>query len=449
MKPLISPKSIAAARGSLRRANLRFLRDYPGEPLRRQPVHIYHEGAQHFSAARTAEVGRIAQETLRRHAPDATALGHSLGLPAGGELAARVHRRVVEKLEREPIEDFRIDFEDGFGARPDDEEDRYAVSVGEEVAKGLAEGTLPPFVGIRLKPFSEELFSRSARTLDLFVGALARASGGKVPENFVVCLTKVNVPEHVSMLAKLLGALETRARIRKGALKIELMIETAQAFFDTEGAPRLRALAAAGGGRVISVNFGTYDFTASLNITAAYQSMAHPACDFARHLMQVAFAGTGITISDGATNVMPLPPHAGEGDLTPEQRRENDSVVHRAWQVSYKHIRHGLERAYYQGSDLHPTQLPIRYAAVYAFFLEGLAPASLRMRTFLEKAAQATVLGGLFDDAATGQGLLNYFLRGVSCGALTAADVAASGLTPEDLEGRSFAAILKRRTGQS
>jgi len=56
------------------------------------------------------------------------------------------------------------------------------------------------------------------------------------------------------------------------------------------------------------------------------------------------------------------------------------------------------------------------------------------------------MLGTIFDDAATGQGLLNFFLRGVNCGALTEGEALATGLTLEELRGRSFVKILKARS---
>jgi hypothetical protein len=199
-------------------------------------------------------------------------------------------------------------------------------------------------------------------------------------------------------------------------------------------------------GRCVGAHLGVYDYTATLNVTAAHQSMTHPWSDFARGMMQVSLAGTGVALSDGATNVMPVGPHKpGTKALTAAQKKENREVVHRAWRLAYGHTRHSLERAFYQGWDLHPAQLPVRYAAVYAFFLEGLEPASRRLKSFIDKAAQATLLGDVFDDAATGQGLLNYFLRGISCGALTEEEARAAGLTLEELRSRSFLKILEGR----
>ena len=197
----------------------------------------------------------------------------------------------------------------------------------------------------------------------------------------------------------------------------------------------------------MAAHFGTYDYTASLNITAAHQHMLHPACDFARHVMQVALAGTGVWISDGATNVLPIAPHRKfKRSMTRRELAENRSAVHGAWKLHYEHVRHSLANGYYQGWDLHPAQLPTRYAALYAFFLEGLEAASVRLRAFVAKAGQATLVGDVFDDAATGQGLLNYFLRAWGCGAITEREaVEKSGLTLEELRSRSFVKILKAR----
>ena len=209
------------------------------------------------------------------------------------------------------------------------------------------------------------------------------------------------------------------------------MIETTQAILKHRGQSNLPLLLEASRGRCIAAHFGTYDYTASYGITAAHQHMLHPACEFAKHVMQVALAGTGIWLSDGATNIMPV------------GARE---AVHRAWRLHAAHVRHSLETGFYQGWDLHPAQLPSRYAAVYAFFMEGLDAAAERLRNFVQKAARATLAGDVFDDAATGQGLVNYFLRAVSCGAITQSEaVRMSGLTNDELTGRSLLRILGNR----
>ncbi len=412
------PESLAAA-------NRDFARAHPGESGRRQPVHTVYGGAHLFKADLCRRLGTVAERALAEYAPDPATLALALGIPS--RLADTVYERVVEKLRREPVEDFRIDFEDGYGNRPDTEEDAAADAAAGEVSKGMAEGTLPPFLGIRVKPLNEESKTRSIRTLDRFLTALLKR--GRVPENFVVTLPKITVPEQVRALVGVLPA----------EIPMEMMIETPQSIFML---PRLMEEAH---GRCVAVHFGTYDYTASLGITAASQHMLHPACDFARSMMQTSVAGTGVWFSDGATNIMPVPVHRG-ASLTGQQTAENRAAVHRAWKLHYEHIRHSLYNAFYQGWDLHPAQLPSRYAAVYAFFLESLDSASERLRNFIAKAAQATLVGEVFDDAATGQGLLNYFLRAVNCGAIPESDAPAlTGVTLEELRSASFVKILAGR----
>ena len=285
------------------------------------------------------------------------------------------------------------------------------------------------------------------RTLELYVSTLLQHSGGVLPHGFVVTLAKVTVPEQVATLVELLARLEQSHRLERGALVIELMVETPQSILGADGAPALPRLVAAAAGRCRGCHFGAYDYSAGLNITAAHQGLRHPACDFARSVMQVSLAGTGVTLSDSSTMLMPVPPHRAEGgrSLTDARREENRRAVHAAWRAHYDDVRSSLYHGFYQGWDLHPGQLATRYAAVYAFFLESRSEAAERLRLFVERAAQATLLGNVFDDDATGQGLLNFFLRGINCGALTEEEALATGLTLDELRGRSFAKILAAR----
>jgi citrate lyase beta subunit len=479
MTSSLSDASLTDLTEPLRKANEEFSRHYPGETGRRQPVHTVYGGAHLFKSNSAKRLGSLAQRSLDQFATDFLTFARAIGLPGAAELpesiddanelvallkdeperarkekkaawlAYTIYRRVTDKLQREPVEDFRIDFEDGYGNRPDEEEDGHAVSAATEAAEGIRQGTLPPFIGIRIKPFNEELRARSFRTLDIFVSTLVALSKGRLPENFVVTLPKITIPEQVTTLAGLLTRLEKQTGLESGSLKFEMMIETTQSIINHRGEINLPLLLAAAEGRCIAAHFGTYDYTAGCNITAAHQHMLHPACDFAKHMMQVSFAGTGIWLSDGATNIMPVAPHRfveGDPALTTEQIEENRDVVHRAWKLHYDHIQHSLANAFYQGWDLHPAQLPTRYAAVYSFFLESLEAASERLKNFVEKAAKATLVGDVFDDAATGQGLLNYFLRAINCGAITETEaVELSGLTLPELHSASFVRILKNR----
>jgi citrate lyase beta subunit len=421
----------------------RLERDLPGEGPERQPVHTVYGGAHIFSAGTSARLGELALDFLDRWASTPEDLAAILDL--GDDLAGQVHRLLVAKLRREPVEDFRIDFEDGYGHRPDHEEDGHARSAAAELAEGMKAGTLPPFTGIRVKSLSGELHRRALRTLDLFVTS-AVEKGGRLPDGFVVTLPKIQDTAQVEVLGEALGELERELGI--GPIPVELMVETPQTIIDTEGTSGLRPFVDAGQGRVRGAHFGTYDYTASLSITAAYQTMTHPACDFARHALQVSLAGSGVWISDGATNVMPVAPHRGD-DLSPGQVEENRRTVHETMRLHYDHIRHSLTHAYYQGWDLHPAQLPTRYAAIYAFFLEGLDQAGQRLSNFVDSAAKATLVGKVFDDAATGQGLLNFFLRAINCGAIDVEEATArTGLGLDEIQTRSFLAILEGRTSE-
>lgn len=423
----------------LRTVNRELEQRYPGEDGRRQPVHTVYGGAHLFRASTATRLGELALASLQRYAPDATSFAAIVDAP--DHLAQTVYDRVVDKLQREAVEDFRIDFEDGYGNRSDDEEDGHAEQAAREVADAMEAGSLPPFLGIRIKPLTSELATRSMRTTDVFLTTLLEATGGVMPPGFVVTLPKIRVAEEAGILDELLGTLEERLGLDHGAIPMELMIEVTQAVIAADGRIPIRALVDGANGRCIAAHFGVYDYTASCTITADHQHMTHPACDYARHAMQVSLGGSGVWLSDGATNIMPVGPNGN-----PQSETENTRVVHNAMRLHVEHIRHSLVHAFYQGWDLHPAQLPTRYGALYTFFLEGLESAGSRLSNFVAKAAQATLAGDVFDDAATGQGLLNFFLRAINCGAVSEDEAASmTGLTIEELRARSFVAILDAR----
>jgi citrate lyase beta subunit len=443
-------KEIASINAKLSEANREFMHRYPGESNRRQSVHTVYGGAHLFKVDSPKKLGAVALRSLEEYAPEAQTLARAIGMTGDGQFAQRVYDRVIEKLRREPVEDFRLDFEDGYGNRADAEEDGHAASAALEVAQGLTTKSLPPFIGIRIKPLNEDLRARSMRTLDIFVTTLARKTDGKLPDNFVITVPKVQIPAHVTAAVRLFEILERKNKLPTGSLKIELMIETPQAIVNQSGESGLMSLVDAAEGRCGSVHFGVYDYTASCGITAAYQRMGHPVCDLARQTMLVSLAGTGIHLSDGATNILPVGPHRAAKDqqLTSEQERENLAAVHQAWRLGFEDNLHSLRNGFYQGWDLHPAQLVTRYAAVYSFFLESLDAASKRLSAFVEKAALASLFGDVFDDAATGQGLLNFFLRGMACGAITESEALATGLSLDELGSRSFLKILQGRRKQ-
>jgi citrate lyase beta subunit len=478
VKKSLASDSLWEAFAPLRLAHEKFASRYPGPRGDRQPVHTVYGGAHLFHRETAKRLGQKALEGMDEYAPDFISFARAIDLPGSQHLkgspdsaalaksiqgdpeAARnekryawfawaLYQRVREKLQREPVEDFRIDFEDGFGNRPNEEEDRFAAAAAGELAAGMAAGSLPPFIGLRIKPFNEELRDRSVRTLDIFLTELLGKTSGTLPRNFFITLPKVTIPEESAALAAVCSRLESALGLKAQTLQVELMIETPQSIFNERGELNLLPLAAAAQGRCVGAHFGTYDYTAGRGITAAHQHMLHLACDFAKEAMQVAYAGTGIWLSDGATNILPVPMHqaeTGAAPLSAAPTEDNRKAVHQAWKLHFEHIRHSLVNGFYQGWDLHPAQLVTRYAAVYSFFLESLDAASERLRNFIAKAAQATLVGEVFDDAATGQGLLNFFLRAMNCGAITAEEAQRlTGLTQAEFRSASFVKILDGR----
>ena len=472
MKTILSDERISVILKRLGSANSSFENNYPGKNLRRQPVQTFYEGAHLFKADSAKNFGKLANKNFSDCAPNFVRFAKSLGLKGADSLpdreaeinellteienngvdtnkstvwlAWRVYAQVKKKLESEPVEDFRLDYEDGFGIHPDEKEDAVAVQGATEVAEGMKRNILPPFIGIRIKPFNTEFVERSVRTLNIFISTLLEETGGALPDNFIVTLPKVEIPEQAAALVKVFEVLEADSVLNSVQLKMEIMIETTQSVFNVDGEVTARKIANASGNRCLGAHFGTYDYTASCDLIAAYQTMDNEVCDFARQVMKVAFGGSGIFLSDGATNIIPLAPHKGE-NLSALQIRENFESVHSAWKLSYRHIRHSLANAFYQGWDLHPAQLPIRYAANAAFFLEQLQLSSGRLRNLVEQASEATVSGDVFDDAATGQGLLNYFFRALNSGAIDPEDVENAGVTVEEVLGGSFRNIAEAR----
>ncbi len=457
----------------LKSANLEFQQKYPGDKPDRQPVHTVYGGANLFKSDTTVKMGEIALKNLQTYAPNFVELAKTLQLKGyehlpnlqkdiekfsrklddmaeverkqeNAWLAYSVYNKIIQKLQTEAVEDFRIDFEDGFGNRPDTEEDATAVNAATELALGMKNKTISPFIGIRIKPFTEDLKHRGVRTLDIFLSTLLEKTNGQLPENFIVMLPKVTIPEQVITLVRIFELIEKANHLPPKTLKMETMVEATQIVMDDEGRNPLFRIIKASEGRCIAAHFGTYDYTASCGITAKYQTMGHQVCDFAHHMTKVALGGTGIFLSDGATNVIPIGPHRGD-DLSFEALSENREAVHNAWRTGFDHTTHSLINGLYQGWDLNPAQLPMRYAATYNFFLSSYEDAVFRLRTFVDRAAISTLTGDIFDDAATGQGLLNFFLKAMNCGAITEEEALATGLTLDEIRSRSFFRILEGR----
>lgn len=388
----------------------------------RSPVHVVYGGAHLFQKDLAQKLGARAGDVLATYVEDDAALA---GLGIDATIAPDVRRRVAHKLATEPVEDLRIDFEDGFGVRDADEEDRFARLAGHALHASLVEGLAPPFVGLRIKPLTH--LPRAARTLSLFLEAL-----GPLPDDrtLLVTLPKVEDPATAAAFATLLARAEETHRLRPRALAAEIMVEHPRAVV-ARGRLCLGDLVDALDGRCVAAHFGSYDWSSSLGIAAIDQGLHHPACDLGKMLAALSLFGTGVRLSDGATTTLPVPPH--RAPATTAARDENRRAVRGALALHVGDVRRSLSLGLFQGWDLHPGQLVSRYAAVFAFYRAARAASVARLAAFVAGATQASRVGTAFDDAATARGLVSFLARGLACGALDADDVASSGLSVEAL----------------
>ncbi|MGW7479832.1 DUF6986 family protein [Nonomuraea muscovyensis] len=359
---------------------------WPGGAAAWQPVHTVYVPADRFSAATVAEWGGEALALAEAHLAGPDEVAEVFGLTggiAGGvaqgvteELAPGVRERVLRKLAREPVEDLRIDFEDGYGVRSAAEEDAHVEAAAEAVAAMRAAGTLPRRWGPRVKSFADGEAGRAVRTLDGFVTEVV-ARAGELPPGFVVTFPKVLMAGYLGQFAAVLDRLE--ARLGVAGLRFEMQVEAPQTLGFLRG-----DLAESLGGRLSAAHFGVFDYTAAIGLPPHEQRLDHPACDHARHVMQVAFAGTGVELSDGSLAAAPASGSAAD--------------VRALWARHAELVRHSLRHGFHQGWDMHPSHLVSRFATVYAFHLATYDGYRDRVRAWEERRAAG---GGVIDEPAT------------------------------------------------
>ena len=367
---------------------------YRGDFGGRQPIHTCYVPADKLTATTPAQWGAIALQTIEEHTPTAKVLATAVGADTGG--IEEIFDRIKAKLKAEPIEDLRIDFEDGYGRRGDDAEER-------DLAAALVafKDIKTPFIGIRMKALEAVMRNRGLKTLDQFTAGII--SNGKYPENCVITLPKVTFPEQVDVMVSALEVIEKAHGLTAGTIRFEIQIETTQAIMDQNGSVTAAQYIDRAKGRLSAFHYGTYDYSAAAGISSAYQSLDHPAADYAKNVLQVVTAGTTVRISDGSTNILPI---------------GTTAEVHAAMHNHYRLVRRSLERGIYQGWDLHGSQLPTRITANWIFYRDGLAAASLRLRNYLSSATSGTM-----DEPATALTLARYFLRGLDCGAIESSEI--------------------------
>lgn len=396
---------------SLTPVDAELARRYPGDPGTRQPVHTVYVPGDTFAEGTVRSWGDQALKALDEHAPDAASFAAVLGIP--DELAGPVHDRVRAKLEREPVEDLRIDFEDGYGPRPDAEEDEAAARAARLVSQAYANGTAAPYMGIRMKCMEAAVRDRGIRTTDIFLTGLmqaawsARRAGPHAAQG--------DVPGAGHRLRPAARSVRGGARAARRAARLR------DPDRDEPVHPRRRRhrrrrphdRRGAGPGHRSALRH------LRLQRLRRRQRRLPGQRPSGRRPRQGRHAGrsrrhrrTGL---DGSTNVLLVGP-------TPQ--------VHEAWRLHYGLTHRALARAYYQGWDMHPGHLPTRYAAVYTFYREGLEQAAARLAAYVAKAG-----GDVMDEPATAKALSGYLLRGIDCGALDTAEVARlTGLTRDDLD---------------
>ncbi len=361
----------------------------PKNPLLKKPSHTVYGGADRFRGDICAKLGAKALEFFEAVAKNATEFNVALDLPPALHISQHVYEKVREKLRQDAIEDFRIDFEDGFGQRSDKEEDAACVSSAAVLKELIAVKRAPSCIGIRIKSFHRSSKARGKRSLEHFFAEFFRGKQKRLPENFVVTLPKVTTEKEVTEFSGCLAALERKFKLKAYAIRAEILAETPEAYGLIRGELAMRRFVAAGKGRIVGVHFGVHDFCSSLGLASQTQHLRHQYCDFARYQMLLALAGTGVRIVDSITNVIPQQEQAGAINAKREV---------------FLNVRHALEHGVYQGWDIHPNQLPFRFAATYGFFEREVPLCLRRLQEFETAKGQAVKSGQTFDDEATIRG---------------------------------------------
>jgi citrate lyase beta subunit len=410
----------------------------PSFPVRKQPMHTLYGGAHLFSKATPEKVKEIAVKYFSAYIPNPDELAAIFQI-SDAAIAQELYEKTFAKLHTACLEDYRVDFEDGYGYRTDEEEDNAAVKAALEAAKAHEEHLLPPFFGFRIKPLTKISAKRSLRTLDIFLSKFFPIIKS-LPDNFIITLPKIENIEQCVVFNEVVSDFEKKLNLPDNYIKTELMIELPGALYSPSGAFILPELIKASGPRITGIHFGIYDFTSSIQIPAPSQSYTHAACDSVRFLMQCAGNLYPVAVSDGATSFLPLEIY--KVPVNKHEKAMNRDNVAKAWKLHFDNVLHSVHYGIFQGWDLHPSQIPARIAALQYYFLTNKIRTFDRLKRFVEQAAQATQKGGVFDDAATGQGLLNFVRRGYDCGALSEEDILSSGLTLRDISGKTFGEII-------
>lgn len=361
---------------------------FPGDRQAAQPAHTVYVSA-----------ADVDEQTPQRWGEKATAIAHDATAVLADLAPADVRGIVLDRLTSNPIEDLRIDLEDGYGWRPDVTEDADARRAGRVLAAWVADRPhAPRMAGVRAKGLGAAERSRGLRTLELVLDA-----AGGVPDGFVFTVPKLRDARQVDAVNLICAEFERVHGIAEGSLRFELQVEIPQAVLGPDGRATVADALHRGAPRVSGLHYGTYDYSAACGIVSAQQSLAHPVADHAKAVMQAAAAQTGVWISDGSTQVMPT----GDADQVAAALTRHHALVLRS-----------LERGYYQGWDMHPGHLVTRWLAVTGFFRSAMPTAAARLQGYFERRS-----GDVVDEPATAMSLALVVARGLAAGAFTSDEV--------------------------
>ncbi|MEV6768317.1 aldolase/citrate lyase family protein [Nocardia sp. NPDC051030] len=381
----LPPDVLAGIESRLNAVDSELARNYPGDRAG-QPIHTAYISAAEATADLPHEWGAAAAELAELHGDLLTGL-------AGSE----VFDLALNTLRQRPIQDLRLDFEDGYGTRGDEVEDRDATHAGEVLAKLPAEVISR---GIRMKGLTTAEWPRAVRTLE----RVLEGAGG-VPAGFVFTIPKIRAAEQADIAVLLCEAIESAHGLAAGSLKFELQIESPQAVIAADGTATVAQAIHRSAGRCTGLHYGTYDYSAACGISPQFQSLEHPVADHAKAVMQAAAAQTGVWVCDGSTQVLPI---------------GTDVEVRTALDRHFRLVSRSLERGYYQGWDMGAGHLATRWLATFAFYRGALGAAAPRIGRYLDRQGSAVV-----DEPATAQALATVVLRGLACGAFQPDDVTA------------------------
>lgn len=358
--------------------------DTEPSPPRDQPSYVLYGGAHRFDRETPDKMRHLARKWLKDY-------------PWLQETA----RKKVEQRLGQPLEDFRIDFEDGYGRRSDEEEDAHASAV----AVDLPATQDCNRIGVRLKPITRRWAARAVRTLHLVT-----AHCTVWPRGFCVTLPKVEETAQLGWFLQELLPLEGS----RGPLALEIMVESPR------GLQNVQALVAAAGPRCRGVHFGPFDFLASCGVTQG--ELMHPLNVAARCELLFRLSDSGLELADGPTTTLPLPPHRNP---QPAQMMENHKAVRAAWDKHRDDVLASRSNGYLQSWLLHPSQLVSHSAALFSDLDPQLEPALSRLAAYWQQRGQARASGGDFDDRATARQWTLLVARALASGLISEPEILA------------------------